>query len=257
MTRSTSKPHEDSAISSLGELMRLERERVAAEERSRLAEHEEKLRADQEAAERLVRSEEERTRKAREEDARRLAAERVAEVEARVRAEAEAEKTRLLAIEAARERARAEEREHELSLARLSLQEKAARSPLAELVGYGVAALVALAGVGTYVAVLAPRADARVAEATRIADERGQELARAKSSVEAERARSTGLGNELAASREQIASLEKRVAALQLAALKGDRVQAIAVPVTAPKDPTPTTKPCPKGDPLCVGHMGL
>ena len=257
MTRSTSKPQEDSAISSLGELMQLERERVAAEERSRLAEHEEKLRADQAAAERLVRLEEERTRKLREDEARRLAADRLAEAEARVRAEADAEKNRLLAIEAAREQARAKEREHELSLARLSLQEKAARSPVTELVGYGAAVLIALASVGTYLAVLAPRADARVTEATRIADERAQELARVKSSLEAERSRSAGLGTELASSREQVASLEKRVAALQVAALKGDRVQSISVPVSTPSAPAPTAKPCPKGDPLCVGHMGL
>lgn len=257
MTRSISKPREDSAISSLGELMELERERVAAEERSRLAEHEEKLRADQDAAERLLRLEEERTRKAREMDERRAASERVAEAEARVRAEAEAEKTRLLAVEAAREQSRAKEREHELLLARLSLQEKAARSPVTELVGYGVAVLVLLAGVGGYFAVLAPRADARVAEATRLADERAQELTRAKSSLEVERGRATRLAGELEAARAEVLSLERRVAILQLATTKGQPVSSIAVPLGTSKEPIPPAKPCPKGDPLCVGHMGL
>lgn len=237
--------------------MELERERVAAEERSRLAEHEEKLRADQAAAERLLRLDEERTRKAREMEERRVTAERVAEAEARVRAEAEAEKTRLLAVEAVREQTRAKEREHELSLARLSLQEKAARSPVTELVGYGVAVLVLLAGAGGYFAVLAPRADARVAEATRLADERAQQLTRAKSSIEVERARATGLTGELGTARADVAALEKRVAALQVAAMKKQPVPSIAVPLGTSNQPVAPAKPCPKGDPLCVGHMGL
>lgn len=249
MTRSTSKPGtSESSISSLGELMRLEKERQEEEERGRLREHEKKLRADEEAARRLLAAEEEARQavlaeaRARDERERVLAA----KIDAEGKATIEREKVR--AIEAAREAERAKEREHELTVKRLELQAAAERSPVATLAGYALAALVLVAGLLAQMLLVGPAHDRKIAEMSETTKQNGIAIEGLRGERDAQKARADGATKDLEASRGKVSALEARIAALE--ATRFPKGAPGHGPVVAPSPPKPG-ETCLKGDPMC------
>ena len=252
MTRPTSKPTDESAISSLGELMRLEKERVVEKERGRLREHQAKLAKDQETAERLLRDEASKNRAAAEAAAARdrEAALAIARLEAEKAGSIERE--RVLAVEGAREAAREKEREHELSIKRLELRAAAEKSPVAGLVGYAVAVVVLFGALGLHFGMSKPAADAKNAELSDRADKESAALGRAKDDVVIAKARADRLERDLSDSRTRVSALELEVSALKAAKVKpGATLVAGALVPARPVVPVVPVRACENGDPLC------
>jgi hypothetical protein len=247
MTHSTSKSTDDSAISSLGELMRLEKERLADEEKGRLRAHEAKLAADQEAAARLVRLEEVQRQAAREAALERDLREKT--VSARLDAEKAAilERERVSAIEAAREKTREKEREHELEVRRLELRAAAEKSPVAGLVGYALAFLVLVGAVGVHFGVTGPRADAKVAELSFLVSTNTVTVGLLKDDLNAAKNRADALSKELSLARSRVSDLESEIVTLKSQKPKVGGPSGTAIPVHK----LPAGEPCQKGDPMC------
>ena len=250
MTRSTPKPTtSESSVTSLGELMRLEKERQDEEENLRLREHQAKLRADEDAAKRLLAAEEEaRTKVAAEV---RLREQEAAVLAGRIDAETRAtvERQKVLALEAAREAERQRERDHELSVKRLELQAAAERSPTSTLVGYGVAVVVLVAAVLVQVLVLGPNSDAKLAQVSEIAKQNGVALDTLRSERDGQKRRADGLTKDLAESHQRLTALETELA--QLKAARAPKAGPLGpTPAPGPRNPS-ADQPCQKGDPLC------
>lgn len=246
MTRATT---DDSAITSLGELMRLEKERLADEARGRLKEHQAKLHADELAAARLLQEDEARRLREAERDAERDRAAKVFAARLEAEKASTIERERVSAAEAAHEKSREKEREHELSVKRLELQAAAERSPIGTLVGYALALVVLLGSAGLHFGLVRPAAEAKLAEATSRAASEGIALGHAKDDLGAAKSRADGLGRELAESRSRVSALEAEVQALKQGKSKPGPAQALG---GAPlRLPTKTAEPCLKGDPMC------
>jgi len=252
MTRSTPKPTttESSSMSSLGELMRIEKERQTEEENARLREHEAKLRADEDAAKRLVAAEDEARRKVAEES--RAHAEEAARVAARAEAEGRAvvEREKVLAQEAARETQRQKERDHELAVRRLELQAAAERSPLASLAGYGLAAVVLVVAVLVQLLVVGPAHAREVAAAADATKQQGHTIDTLRAERDGQKARADGSTKELDQARTRLAALEAELAQIKVASRGGKAGAFVPAPPPSPRATKPG-EPCQKGDPLC------
>ncbi|MFO0641738.1 MAG: hypothetical protein U0183_21115 [Polyangiaceae bacterium] len=249
MNRPPTKPNDDSSVSSLGELMRLEKERVASEEKRHLAAHEAKLAAEARAAEALLREEEARRRDA--ERAREIRAEEDRRLEARIEAEKRAaiERERVLAEGQVAERARVLEREHELAVKRLEVLASAERSPAAGLFGYALAGLVALGSAAGYFGIVRPAAEARLAEADALLRQNGVALERARADLAAEKAKAEATSRDVSRGEARIAALE---AELRAARAHAPSTHAPTGPhAGTSKGPSAAEPPCVPGDPLC------
>ncbi len=248
MASSMGTRREESVESSLGELMKLEEERVREDEVSRLAQHQAKLRADAEAVSRAMAAEAERLR---EEAERKVQQEREAHEHA-MRFEAfkaaEIERTRVATLEAARNEARRLELEHEQVMARIAGEARGGGvSPLLPA-SLGFAVALAL-GVAVELLWLAPRSAEQLARADGAALQSAVAAGVAKDGLAAEQAASARLRKELGAARDRIAALE---------------VSPPGTPAPpAPPHPSPVPRrprtllgswngePCLTGDPLC------
>ena len=237
MNRPPTKPNDDSSVSSLGELMRLEKERVASDERRKLAAHEAKLAAEARAAEALLREEEARRRDA--ERAREIRAEEDRRLEARIEAEKRA----------AIERERVLEREHELAVKRLEVLASAERAPAAGLFGYALAGLVALGSAAGYFGALRPAAEARLAEADSVLRQNGVALERARADLAAEKAKAEAASRDVSRGEARIAALEAELRAARAHA-PSTHTPTGGPHVGTSKGPS-AEPPCVPGDPLC------